>query len=100
MGNEKQKQPPKRVPFTDHAIEKCRDEEVSFIRSPHTNGLRVIYNSNTNNRYFQLTYYINKKRKKLSLGLFIPEIRGTAVIAKEMLHLIEVHKNRNKTNSF
>ena len=48
MGIEKQKQPPKQPPFRDYAIEKCRDEEVSFIRSPHTNGLRVISNPHTN----------------------------------------------------
>ena len=97
MGIEKQKLTLKVIPFTDHAIEKCRDAEVKFIRSPHTNGLRVIRNPNTNNRYFQLTYFINKKRKKLSLGLFVPDVRGTAVIAEEMLNLIKLHKNKNKT---
>ena len=94
---------PKNIPFTDHSIENfkpsiiTRKIKVGFPKSPYTNNLKIVYYKSTKKKFWQLVYSIKGKEKTLSLGLFIPEIRGVDVMAEEMLNFIKLHKNKKKT---
>ena len=82
---------PKRkvVPFNDHSIEawkpKKDKDRIGFVLSNTTKGIKVIYRKKTNQKYWELTYYLKKKELTTSLGPFIPDIRGTEYLVKEML---------------
>ena len=73
---------PKRkvIPFNDHSIEawkpkKDRDR-LCFARSNITKGIKAIYRKKTNQKYWELTYYLKKRKLSTSLGPFIPGVRG------------------------
>ena len=93
----------KTIHFTDYSIEKFKPiietnrVKVGFPRSSITNGVKIVYWKNTQEKYWELTYFLKKKKKTISLGKFIPEVRGTEVISGEMLALIKKHKNKKKT---
>ena len=94
---------PKNIPFTDHSIENfkpsiiARKIRVGFPKGPYTNNLKIVYYKSTKKKFWLLVYSIKGKEKTLSLGLFIPEIRGVDVMAEEMLNFIKLHKNKKKT---
>ena len=73
---------PKRkvIPFTDHSIEAWRPKKdkdrIGFVISNTTKGIKVIYRKKTNQKYWELTYYLKKKELTTSLGPFIPGVRG------------------------
>ena len=92
---------PKRriIPFTDHSIDDWKPpvgskSKVGFVLSSVTKGLKVI---SYTEKHWELNYTLNGKEKTISLGKFIPDVRGTEVIAEEMLRLIKEHKNKKKT---
>ena len=91
----------KTVLFTDHSIESWRPKKdrdrLCFARSNITKGIKVIYRKKTNQKYWELTYYLKKKELTTSLGPFIPGVRGTEYLAKEMLDLISKHKDLRRT---
>ena len=93
----------KTIHFTDHSIEKFKPTietkrvKVGFPRNSITNGVKIVYWKNTQEKYWELTYFLKKKKKTISFGRFFPEVRGAAVIAEEMLRLIKDHKNKKKT---
>ena len=95
---------PKRkvVPFNDHSIEawkpKKDKDRIGFVLSNTTKGIKVIYRKKTNQKYWELTYYLKKKELTTSLGPFIPDIRGTEYLVKEMLELIGKHKDLRRTH--
>ena len=70
----------KTVLFTDRSIESWRPKKdrdrLCFARSNITKGIKVIYRKKTNQKYWELTYYLKKKELTTSLGPFIPDVRG------------------------
>ena len=70
----------KTVLFTDHSIESWRPKKdkdrIVFAISNTTKGIKVIYRKKTNQKYWELTYYLKKKELTTSLGPFIPGVRG------------------------
>ena len=70
---------PKRkvIPFNDHSIEAWRPKKdkdrIVFAISNTTKGIKVIYRKKTNQKYWELTYYLKKKELTTSLGPFIPD---------------------------
>ena len=94
---------PKRkvIPFTDHSIEAWRPKKdkdrIGFVLSNTTKGIKVIYRKKTNQKYWELTYYLKKKELTTSLGPFIPDNRGTEYLVKEMLDLIGKHKDLRRS---
>ena len=91
----------KTVLFTDHSIESWRPKKdrdrLCFARSNITKGVKVIYRKKTNQKYWELHYSLKKKELTTSLGPFIPGVRGTEYLAKEMLDLISKHKDLRRT---
>ena len=73
---------PKRkvIPFNDHSIgawkPKKDKDRIGFVISNTTKGIKVIYRKKTNQKYWELTYYLKKKELTTSLGPFIPDVRG------------------------
>jgi len=73
---------PKRkvIPFNDHSIgawkPKKDKDRIGFVISNTTKGIKVIYRKKTNQKYWELTYYLKKKELTTSLGPFIPGVRG------------------------
>ena len=104
MGTENFKKPGDKpskniIPFTDHSIDDWKPpvnsrSKVGFVLSSITKGLKVV---SLAEKYWELNYTLNGKEKTISLGKFIPEVRGTEVISEEMLRLIKAHKNKKKT---
>ena len=104
MGTENLKKPGDKpskniIPFTDHSIDDWKPpvgsrSKVGFVLSSITKGLKVV---SLAEKYWELNYTLNGKEKTISLGKFIPEVRGTEVISGEMLALIKKHKNKKKT---
>jgi hypothetical protein len=92
----------KSIPFTDKAIENWKPknsrEQRGFPRTNTANGLKIAARKNLKDKYWKLEYYLNKKRLSLSLGPFIPSVRGTEAITKEMLKLISSHKDLRRTH--
>ena len=72
--------PIKTVIFTDHSIESWRPKKdkdrIVFAISNTTKGIKVIYRKKTNQKYWELTYYLKKRKLSTSLGPFIPGVRG------------------------
>ena len=91
----------KTVLFTDHSIEAWRPKKdrdrLCFARSNITKGVKVIYRKKTNQKYWELHYSLKKEEFTTSLGPFIPGVRGTEYLAKEMLDLISKHKDLRRT---
>ena len=91
----------KTVLFTDHSIESWRPKKdrdrLCFARSNITKGVKVIYRKKTNQKYWELHYSLKKEEFTTSLGPFIPDVRGTEYLAKEMLDLISKHKDLRRT---
>ena len=91
----------KTVLFTDHSIESWRPKKdrdrLCFARSNITKGIKVIYRKKTNQKYWELTYFLKKRKLSTSLGPFVPGVRGTEYLAKEMLDLISKHKDLRRT---
>ena len=92
----------KTISFTDKAIENWKPkkprERRGFPRTNTTNGLKIVSRKNLKDKYWELTYHLNRKPLPLSLGPFIPEVRGTEYITKEMLVLIDKHKDLRRTH--
>ena len=94
---------PKRkvIPFTDHSIEAWKPrkdkQRIGFPMSNITKGIKILYRNKTNQKYWELRYSLNKKELTTSLGPFIPKIRGTEYLTKEMLILIDKHKDMRRT---
>ena len=92
----------KTIPFTDKAIENWKPknsrEQRGFPRTNTTNGLKIVARKNLKDKYWKLDYYLNKKQLSLSLGVFIPGVRGTEATTKEMLKLISSHKDLRRTH--
>ena len=94
---------PKRkvIPFTDHSIEAWKPrkdkQRIGFPMSNITKGIKILYRKKTNQKYWELRYSLNKKELTTSLGPFIPKIRGTEYLTKEMLILIDKHKDMRRT---
>ena len=78
----------KTIPFTDKAIENWKPkkprERRGFPRTNTTNGLKIVSRKNLKDKYWELTYHLNRKPLPLSLGPFIPGVRGTEAITEEM----------------
>ena len=55
------------------------------------------YFNNKKEKFWELTYFLDRKKKTMSLGHFISEVRGTDTITKEMINLVKEHKNKRKT---
>ena len=74
------KQQRKTIPFTDNSIENWKPkkprEQRAFPRTNTTNGIKILARKNLKDKYWKLEYYLNKKRLSLSLGPFIPGVRG------------------------
>ena len=91
----------KTVLFTDHSIESWRPKKdrdrLCFARSNITKGIKEIYRKKTNQKYWELHYSLKKEEFTTSLGPFIPDVRGTEYLAKEMLDLISKHKDLRRT---
>ena len=91
----------KTILFTDHSIESWRPKKdrdrLCFARSNITKGIKVIYRKKTNQKYWELTYFLKKRKLSTSLGPFVPGVRGTEYLAKEMLDLISKHKDLRRT---
>ena len=60
---------------------------MGFLRGNTTNGVKILYRKKINQKYWELTYHLKKKKLTTSLGPFIPGVRGTEYITKEMLAL-------------
>ena len=94
---------PKRkvIPFTDHSIEAWRPKKdkdrIGFAISNTTKGIKILYREKTKQKYWELHYYFKKKELTTSLGPFIPDVRGTEYLVKEMLDLIGKHKDLRRT---
>ena len=91
----------KTVLFTDHSIETWRPKKdkdrIGFAISNTTKGIKILYREKTKQKYWELHYYLKKKELTTSLGPFIPGVRGTEYLAKEMLDLISKHKDLRRT---
>ena len=74
------KQNRKSIPFTDLSIKNWKPkkdkEKIGFPRHNTTRGLNVFYRKKTNQKYWELTYYLKKRKLSTSLGPFIPGVRG------------------------
>ena len=92
----------KTIPFTDKAIENWKPkkprEQRAFPRTNTTNGLKIVSRKSPKDKYWELTYHFNRKPLLLSLGPFIPAVRGTEAITEEMLKLISSHKDLRRTH--
>ena len=92
----------KTIPFTDNSIENWKPknlrEQRGFPRTNTTNGLKILARKNLKDKYWKLEYHLNKKKLSLALGPFIPGVRGTEAITKEMLKLISSHKDLRRTH--
>ena len=66
--SEKQTTKPNRksIPFTDLSIKNWRPKKdrdrLCFARSNITKGIKVIYRKKTNQKYWELTYYLKKRK--------------------------------------
>ena len=95
---------PKRkvIPFNDHSIEAWRPKKdkdrIGFAISNTTKGIKILYREKTKQKYWELHYYFKKKELTTSLGPFIPDVRGTEYLVKEMLDLIGKHKDLRRTH--
>ena len=112
MGSEQQQEfksvksstkPKRKVkPFNDHSIEAWRPKKdkdrIGFARSYTTKGIKKLYREKTKQKYWELHYYLKKKELTTSLGPFIPDVRGTEYLVKEMLDLIGKHKDLRRTH--
>ena len=82
------KQRRKTIPFTDNSIENWKPkkprERRGFPKSTTTNGLKIVSRKIPKDKYWELTYHLNRKPLPLSLGPFIPGVRGTEAITEEM----------------
>ena len=91
----------KTVLFTDHSIEAWRPKKdkdrIGFAISNTTKGIKILYREKTKQKYWELHYSLKKKELTTSLGPFIPGVRGTEYLAKEMLDLISKHKDLRRT---
>ena len=103
LQSEKQTTKPNRksIHFTDLSIKNWRPKKdrdrLCFARSNITKGIKVIYRKKTNQKYWELHYSLKKEEFTTSLGPFIPDVRGTEYLAKEMLDLISKHKDLRRT---
>ena len=94
---------PKRkvIPFTDHSIEAWRPKKdkdrIGFAISNTTKGIKILYREKTKQKYWELHYSLKKKELTTSLGPFIPDVRGTEYLVKEMLDLIGKHKDLRRS---
>ena len=74
------KQRRKSIPFTDLSIKNWKPkkdkDKIGFPRHNTTRGLNVFYRKKTNQKYWELTYYLKKRKLSTSLGPFIPGVRG------------------------
>ena len=63
----------KTIPLTDKAIENWRSkkprERRGFPKSTTTNGLKIVSRKNLKDKYWELTYRLNRKPLPLFLGL-------------------------------
>ena len=70
----------KTITCTDNSIVNWKPknlrEQRGFPRTNTTNGLKILARKNLKDKYWKLEYYLNKKRLSLSLGPFIPGVRG------------------------
>ena len=79
---EKQTTKPNRksIPFTDLSIKNWKPkndkDKIGFPRHNTTRGLNILYRKKTNQKYWELTYYLKKRKLSTSLGPFIPGVRG------------------------
>ena len=102
----KEKPLPKRerksIPFTDHSIAKWKPKEdrdrVGFPLSTQTKAVKIIYRKKTKQKYWEVTYHLNKKKLTMSLGPFIPEVKGTEYLIKEISELRKKHMDIQKTH--
>ena len=96
------KQGRKSIPFTDLSIKNWRPkkdkERIGFPRQNTTRGLKIFYREKTRQKYWELTYYLKKEKRRVSLGPFIPGVNGTEEIEKLMLKLISAHKDLCRTH--
>ena len=82
LKSEKQTTKPNRksIPFTDLSIKNWKPkkdkEKIGLPRHNTTRGLNVFYRKKTNQKYWELTYYLKKRKLPTSLGPFIPGVRG------------------------
>ena len=59
----------KTIHFTDHSIEKFKPTiktkrvKVGFPRNSITNGVKIVYWKNIQEKYWELTYFLKKKKK-------------------------------------
>ena len=80
--SEKQTTKPNRksIPFTDLSIKNWKPkkdkDKIGFPRHNTTRGPNVFYRKKTNQKYWELTYYLKKRKLSTSLGPFIPGVRG------------------------
>ena len=94
---------PKRkvITFNDHSIEAWRPKKdkdrIGFAISNTTKGIKILYREKTKQKYWELHYYLKKKELTTSLGPFIPDVRGTEYLVKEMLDLIGKHKDLRRS---
>ena len=95
------KQKRKIIPFNDHSIEawkpKKDKDRIGFAISNTTKGIKILYREKTKQKYWELHYSLKKKELTTSLGPFIPDVRGTEYLVKEMLDLIGKHKDLRRT---
>ena len=96
------KQERKSIPFTDLSIENWKPkkdkEKIGFPKHNVTRGLNVLYRKKTKQKYWELTYYLKKSKRRISLGPFIPEVNGAEQIEGVMLILISTHKDLRRTH--
>ena len=76
------KQNRKSIPFTDLSIKNWKPkkdkDKIGFPRHNTTRGPNVFYRKKTNLKYCELTYYLNSRKRRVSLGPFIPEFLSAA----------------------
>jgi len=96
------KQTRKSIPFTDLSIKNWKPkkdkDKIGFPRHNVTRGLNVLYRKKTNQKYWELTYYLKKSKRRISLGPFIPGVNGAEQIEGTMLILISTHKDLRRTH--
>ena len=96
------KQSRKTIPFTDLSIKNWRPtknkEKIGFARQNTTRGLKIFYREKTRQKYWELTYYLDKDKRTLSLGPFVPGSNGTEKIQEKMLGLISTHKDLRRNH--
>jgi hypothetical protein len=92
----------KTIPFTDTSCEKWKPkgdrDRTGFPLSTLTKAVKLIYRKKTNQKYWELTFHLNKKKLLMSLGPFIPGVKGTEYLIKEISELKNKHMDTQRTH--